>query len=533
MNGIKYGAELDFSDEKKPVDNIVGDLLYEIKGRKDELLEQQAHIENFPLGNEFEPDKDQQFSGMDQLRNISRNNYAKLIVDAVSSKCVIEGFRSAIASDEQGDARIKELFDRDDMGFGMQDAVALACTYRKAYLFVDPASKRQRVISPNNAAVLVDASGEPAAAIVLTREKPLKRDTLRVFVRDINLDTGLAEGKVSYYIATREYTDMRFENKYLKGLKLTGNDYEVPLEDTLEHDWLWWKEVNCGGLERVPVTVLKNKDNKNEFEDAKDTISRINHMIWQRVIISTMRAFRQRAVKGNFPSVDKNGKPIDYSELFAPGPGSLWQLPEGADMWESQPEDITSLLEAVTRDEKALGAQTKTPMNHFSDSVNNSAEGAASQKEAYYDKIVDRRQRFGSRLCRHTSILLEVNGDRDRGKIEDLEVIWTPIESLALTERTAAFQSLKTNGLALKTALREGMKMTPAEIKRAIMELNEDVLRQQVAKAINDSTPLGKASMNSGQGQAKQAGSMTQDKPKGDSSATLNKAKVEGRKANQ
>lgn len=528
MQNIEYGAEVAFDDENKPVDLIVGDLLDEILSRENDIREHQAHIENFPLGNEYEPSQEIRFNGMAQLRDISRNNYAKVIVDAVSSKCGIEGFRSSVASDEQGDTKIKELFDRDDMGFSMQDAVALACTYRKAYLFVDPVTGRQRVVPPNNAAVMLDGANEPVAAVVMTRDKAMRQDTLRVFVREVDRETGLATGKLYGYVATRKLDSYR--HRSVGGTKITGSDSEIPLDRSLRGGWLWWKQLSSLKTDRIPVTVLQNKDNKNEFEDAGDTITRINHMIWQRVIIATMQAFRQRAVKGNFPKRDAQGRDIDYAALFEPGPGSLWQLPEGAEMWESQTTEIASLLEAVRADEKALGAQTKTPMNHFSDSVNNSAEGAASQKEAYYDKVEDRRKRFGSRLKRHTSILLEVNDEKERAAIENLEVIWTPIESLSLTEKTAAFASLKGQGLGIKTALREGMKMTPSEIRRAIMELNEDALRQQMVKSINQPTPLAKSAMNGGQGQAKAM--PQQATPKGDTSETLNKAKVEGRKAN-
>ena len=523
MQNINYGETIDFGDEKKPVDQIVGFLVNEILGREEEIRDQQAHIENFPLGNEFEPTDDTRFNGMEQLRDISRNNYARVVVDAVSSKWGVEGFRSGVDADEEGDAKIKELFDRDDMGFAMQDAVDLACTYRKAYLLVDPISGHQKVISPNNAAVMMDAANEPVAAIVITRDRALRRDTLRVYMRKVNQDTGLAEGKLYGFLAVREHG----ENGPLgekTGLKISGNDYEVPLTYSNLNDWTWWKSLDKLKTERVPVTVLKNKDNKTEFEDATDIISRINHMIWQRVIIATMQAFRQRAVKGNFRKTDDAGREIDYSKLFEPGPGSLWQLPEGAEMWESSTTAVHQFLTAVKDDEKALGAQTKTPMNHFSDSVNNSAEGAASQKEAYYDKIEDRRKRFGSRLRRHTSVLLEVNDEAERSKIEDLEVIWTPIESLSLTERTAAYASLRGNGLSTKTALREGMKMPPTQIQQALEEKTEDLLDQAVASAISGETPLAKSARNDGQGQAKAPG---------DTSETLNKAKVAGREANK
>lgn len=521
---VKYGEEIDGSNENKPVDMLAHDLLNEILSRRETIQEHQAHIENFPLGNEYEPERDKRFTGMEQLRNISRNNYAKVIVDAVTSKCGIEGFRTAVSSDETGDIKALELFERDGMGFAMQDAIELACTYRKSYLFVDPVTGRQKILTPTNAALLLDINDEPVGAVVLTREKALKRDTLRVFIRDIDEETGAAVGKVRQFIATR---DIEARYPLNSGIRVSGHDSEVPLSSSIRNGWVWWKEVTGLKTERVPVTVLKGKDDKNEFEDATDTISRINHIIWQRVIIITMQAFRQRAIKGNLPKKDASGRDIDYGAIFEPGPGALWLLPENSEMWESSPADMTSLLDTVRADEKALGAQTKTPMNHFSDSVNNSAEGAASQKEAYYDKIADRRRRFGSKLSRHMSILMEVNGEKERSAVEAVEVIWSPIESLSLNERTAAFASLRGQGIAVETALREGMKMGPGEIRRAMEELNKDTLRMAMTSSINQTTPLAKAR------QGNQSQANVQTKPTGQTSETIVKAKTEGRVANQ
>lgn len=523
MQSVKYGEAIETGNENKPVDTIVGSLLKEIKGRERELRESQSYIENFPMGNEYSPEKENSFNGMEQLRNLSRTNYAHIVVDAVASKCSIEGFRTAKANDEKGDERVKELFDRDDMGFQIQDLVFLASSYGRSYIYVDPATGRQRVVPPNNAAVLNDAAGEPCAAVVVSRDRALNRDTLRVFVREVNEDTGMAEGPLHYFLATREMSEHVARSRNF-ALRLTERDYEVPLNGAFENGWVWWKKAPVTSIKRVPVTPLVGKDGKNEFSVAKESIDRANHMLFQRVVIVTMQAFRQRAVKGNFPVRDGRGQEIDYGKVFEPGPGALWQIPEGSDIWESQTTDIHQILEAVRADEKSIGSETKTPMNHFSDSVNNSAEGAATQKEAFYDKIEDRHKRYGSRLKRHISILLEANGESERSRVEDLEVIWASVESLSLVERTAAFASLKGQGLATKTALREGMKLNPSEIKRAMEELNEDILRGVMAESLNKPTPLSKSAQNNGQGNAKTTGQ---------TSETLIKAKTEGRKANK
>lgn len=513
---IKPGEEIDSSDDNKPLDAIVTSLFDEMVDRLPLMLEHHAYMEGAPLGNEFQPEEDGQFNGLEQLRDMSRNNYARLVVTAATNKCSVQGFRTAAANDEYGDEKVAEFFDRDDMAYAIQDSIELAGGYRRSYLYVDPLTKQQKIIPPNNAAVLMDSFDEPAAALVMRRDRALHRDTLIVYVRSVNKLSGKAEGPAQMFIATREHDNSpRLERR---GLVLTSSDSEVPFNKRATQQWVWWKEHSLGKRERIPLTVLKNKDGKTEYEDATDTIDRLNHMIFQRVIVATMQAFRQRAVKGDFPTHDKSGRKIDYTELFEAGPARMWQLPAGADIWESTPTEYSGLLEAVKADERALGAQTSTPMNYFSDSVNNSAEGAATQKESYYDRIKDRRMRFGSRLRRHVSILMEYNDEMERSRIEDLEVIWPPIETLSLNERAAAFSSLRGQKLAMKTALREGMQMTPKEIQRAINELLEDAMREAFAQPMGGDTPLKKSSQNS--------------QAKGDDSSTLVKAKTEGRKAN-
>src|SRR5699024_10244462 len=57
MLDVQYGADLETGNEEKPVDLIVGNLMDEILARQEDMSEHQAHLENFPLGNEYEPDR--------------------------------------------------------------------------------------------------------------------------------------------------------------------------------------------------------------------------------------------------------------------------------------------------------------------------------------------------------------------------------------------------------------------------------------------------------------------------------------------
>ena len=111
---IKPGESIS-SSEDNPTDDLIMNLLEEIQSRYDFIEQSKALLENAPLEEEFELEEGQSFNGLEKLRNMSRNNYAKLIVSATTDRLGILGFRTALAQDESGDKEAARLFDRVDM----------------------------------------------------------------------------------------------------------------------------------------------------------------------------------------------------------------------------------------------------------------------------------------------------------------------------------------------------------------------------------------------------------------------------------
>lgn len=478
-------------------DKVMLRLLREIQERYDYIEDSKALLENAPLREEFEVSPEQSFNGLERLRNMSRNNYAKLVVSATTDRLGIIGFRTGAARDESGDSEAMQSFENDGMGSKGVEAMGLACSYRTAYLHVDPKAKRQNVIPPTNGAVITDSFGEPIAALALKRDRFQGFDFATLYLRDVDEETGEATGKVQAFVASKELPE-GWERSFRKGIEVTSYDSEVPLERTMINNWVWWKNLPVE-LERIPISPMKNKDGKSEFEDHVDVINRLNHMIFQRVIIATMQAFRQRAVIGNFPDKDPHtGAKIDYEEMFASGPAQMWTLPEGSEMWESTPPTFQDILNSVVADTRDFASQTYTPMSYFSDSANNSAEGAALQRENYISKIEDRRSRFEPAWKRHLSILFEVRGDEERSDITMLEVIWKPAQVESLSNRVAAYGGLKGQGVPMATALREAMGFTPAEIRRTENEVVGERMTQAMQTAMDQTTPLGRSSFGQG-----------------------------------
>lgn len=496
------GNDLTGDEKARDANALATHLLEELYERIDWIEDFKAYLEGAPLGNEFEVNDEQGFNGLEQLRDMSRNNFAKMVVSATVDRLGILGFRSAVDSDESGDEVMSEAFEKDGMGHRAAEAMTLACGFRKSYLYVHPLTKKQRVVPPTNGCVISDINGEPVAAVVLHHEGFRDLDVAEFYFRAIDEDTGEAKGPTYMRVATRESnsrpTRTLFPSHPNYGLKITEYDMELPLDRKIGSGWIWWKQRSLG-MERIPVTTMSNKDGKNEFEDNVDVLNRINHMIFQRVVIVTMQAFRQRGVKGDFPDVDPvTGEEIDYSEVFSSGPATMWKLPEGAEIWESATTDVQGILEATKNDVRDLATATYTPSTYLSDSGSNSAEGAQLQRENYLSKVEDRKRRFGAKWRRHISILMEAIGEVDRSDMDKMEIIWEPSAVYTLTDQSAAYASLTAAGMAKTTAMRVALSMTPSEIRRAQAEEMEEILTGSIKESLNQGTPLSRSAAGAG-----------------------------------
>ena len=151
-----------------------------------------------------------------------------------------------------------------------------------------------------------------------------------------------------------------------------------------------------------------------------------------------MQAYRQRAVEGDLPDVDEDGNEVDYAEMFKPGPGSLWRLPPGVKLWESQQSELGSLLLANKDDLRDLAAVTRTSMPMLvPDGANQSAAGAEAAREGLVFKSRDRLGRADIALTAALGAALAIErGEADI--VEGVEILWEPLERRSLQERADA-----------------------------------------------------------------------------------------------
>jgi hypothetical protein len=232
-------------------------------------------------------------------------------------------------------------------------------------------------------------------------------------------------------------------------------------------------------LTRIPIVRYTNRTNllgrpMGEFEDVLDHLDRINHMILQRLVIATLQAFKQRAVKG-LPLRDENGNEIDYTGLFESGPDALWQLPGVAEMWESGQVDLTGILTGTRDDVRDLAAVTRTPLYMLTaDAAAGSAEGASLQKEGLAFKCRDRLTELSDPEERTLSIAFEVMGDAVRARTVDMEMLWMPVTAESMAERYDAAAKAEAAGVPWRGRMEDVLKATPQQIERWKKEREEE-----------------------------------------------------------
>lgn len=336
-------------------------------------------------------------------QRLSKTDFANLIVDAPAERMTVSGFRVGGETSDNDAARA--LWDRSEMDAGSADLhramLGLGVAYGMASL------------DPDEGAVLTAES----AFNCITDHDPVVPSRVRAALK----------------MWTDETEDVQYAVVHIPGrLQRFARD----VKDTWRADgWEPVSGVLRSGVPVVPVVRFLNRDGRGEFALHTDLLDRINWVVLERLLIIAMQAFKQRAIKGELPTHDEEGAEIDYASMFAPGPDALWTLPDGVDIWESTPGDISQILSAVKDDLRDLSAVTRTPMSVLSpDSANQSAEGAALMREGLVYKVEDRIKRVTPAWNRLVGLGLVLDGVSEPVKVQ-----WAPAERQSLAERFDAF----------------------------------------------------------------------------------------------
>jgi hypothetical protein len=402
-----------------------------------------------------------------RLMGMARTNYAELIVEAVRERMTVVGFRTGANADPTG----------DDAAWALWQANALDA---------DSDLVHRAKLTMGDSFVIVGRDGPD---VVITPEDPrevvvdmdpIRRRRVRAAMKVFHDD--IADVDALYlYLPGRVLQAQR-------AAAFASHDDAGPSLET--GGWLWQSVETLPG-DVVPVVPFMNRSDlygstQGEFETHIGHLERINYVILNRLEIATLQAFRQRALKG-VPSEDENGNEIDYDDVFAADPGSLWLLPETAELWESGQVDLTPLLMSIKDDIEQLAAVTRTPMHYFSPaSANQSAEGASLARESLMFKIRDQLRQTGESWESVMATAFLFAGDTERASRADMEVIWADPERHSMAEQADAATKAFTGGLTWRAVMERIWQLTPQEIDRLETERMNDAMLNRIFSDIEN-----------------------------------------------
>lgn len=380
----------------------------------------------------------------------ARLNFAELIVDAVNDRLEPIGFRTGASGDAQADADAWRIWQANGLDGGVKPFHRTVLGLSEAYMIVG-------AVDEDTGAPLITPE-DPRQ--VITEQDPSRRRRTRRALKlyhdpEIGGDVAIVypqAGEVWYAFRRRPAGELG------------------PLMQFAASEWDW-VDAKRIPLSRIPVVHYPNRPDLfgkclGEFEDHIDHLDRLNHMVLQGLVIATLQAYKQRAIKG-LPQYDPNGNEIDYTGMFESGPDALWQLPGAAEMWESGQVDMSGVLNGRRDDVKDLAAVTRTPLYMLSaDAASGSAEGASLQREGLAFKTKDRTVTLGERHETTMSIAFEVLGDPERSRLVDMEMMWAPVSSLSLAERYDAGSKAQAAGVPWRTRMADVLQFTPQQIER-------------------------------------------------------------------
>lgn len=404
----------------------------------------------------------------------ARTNYAEMVVEAKRTRMIPLGFRTAAAGDENGDDLAAQIWHENGLDVEWSGVAQSMLGLGDGYMIVgrDDTGDGRPVITAEDPRQVVTEHDPRRQRRVVASLKMFSDETAGLDLAYLYLP-----GQV--WVARRETKPPTLAGQnLLSPFALAAWDWDGDLSGPLP----------AGFDDVVPVVRFRNRNGVGEFERHLDHLDRINHMLLQRMVIATVQAFKQRAIKGDLPSVypkghPNAGDPIDYDALFTADPGALWMIPGAAEMWESGQVDLTPILSSVKDDVRDLAAVTFTPLYFITpDAANGSAEGASTQREALVFQCDDRIARATDGLAQVMSLAFRFLGDAQRADLGQLRPMWLPPERYSLAERYDAASKAKAIGVPWRSIMLDILQFRPDAVARMEAEQSASAVAPELAK---------------------------------------------------
>lgn len=406
----------------------------------------------------------------------ARTNYAALSTGAPIERMGLLGFRTDQAQADTGttDPQAGAIWAENEMQIEVGDIHEYMGVMGVGYAItgppdddVDPEMPFITAEDPRDVITAHDKArpSRVLAGLKITHDEETDRDRAYVYL------PGKGGANAQLWIAQRDSGGTMIRDGH--GLRISPRG------------WSWVGDPQEFDGPDCPVTRYQLRHGVGDFENHVDLLDRINHMILQRMVIATMQAFRQRAVKGVPLKDPQTGQDIDYNDILTADPGAVWLLPATAELWESGQVDLTPILASVKDDVRDYAALTRTPMSYFvPDAANGSAEGASLTREGLTFKTEDWITRASAGHSRVMRLALRYAGLDTQARM--VSPIWAPVERFSLAQRYDAGLKASQQGVPWRTRMISILQYTPADVERMETERLQDLLMMPAAPAPTD-----------------------------------------------
>lgn len=434
------------------------------------------------------------------FNRVSRSNFARPVVRALVERLAVRAIRTAAVNDDAGDSVAWRYWTGCGLNIAAPDVHSDMGTFSEAVVRVgvradgSPVALRrdpryvvteQDPFDPLRTIAALELMWDPITSTdyallwlpgeehVATRERKTKPPTFQV-------PGILAEDRRQARLPW--FPRLSFEPSQFT-MRPNVDDVPEELRDSAPYSRTLDQPV-------VPVVRLTNRDGVGEFEEHLDLIDCISFLDMLLNVVGGVQAYKQRSLQqdandGQDRLPDKNpntGEPINWDEIFQPGPDALWKLPPGVTIHESGQVDMQGLLSAIESKIKRLSTLTNTPFALLSDDVNQSAEGAQAKREGLVLKVEDRQDIAGFFWPQVMSLVLsfapeadryDANGN-DRADAGRMIFDWKPADRPSLAEKAGADAQNKT--LSVDMAAQKIWGLTPDEVAINRAQKSSDAL---------------------------------------------------------
>ena len=392
----------------------------------------------------------------------ARLTFAETIVTQTTGRLQLRAFRTAAEGDSNGDPAAERIMRRNHFRTQVRNMFDAKATHGAAYGIVG-----------------IDDDGQAFVTFRDSWSVAVRMNGLRPWVVDAALIVSRDD------IEERDVF-MLMRPGYMRVAVLAAKQSSVPTDGspwvpTADMEWETGP-VPLGFTEQVPVVPFTNPRGLGEFEAHLDSINRVTEDILQRLTITAMQAFRQRAIipeGGPMPEYypewhERAGQRIDYNELFKGGPAALWFLPPGAKLWESAQTDIRGITEAEQRDLEHLAAVTGTPLYSLSPNANVAAEGAKLARETIRTKVRERQERDSASFAQLMSLAFQAEGDTLRAEMSEIETVWGPMEFVARADVAESARAAAQAGQSQRFIAEHIYELSPDEMELEAQSRREE-----------------------------------------------------------